>query len=63
MRKPGIPTTPKLNDDRSRFDGAIKESLETIMGRKEGKIKQLDPLTATLAETIAKVNEILDTMQ
>lgn len=33
------------------------------MGRTNGKIKPLDPLTATLADTIAKINEILDTMQ
>lgn len=63
MKKPGIPPVPKVDEDRVRFDGAVKESLETIMGRRGGPIKPLDPLTATLDEVIAKINEMLDVLQ
>jgi hypothetical protein len=60
--KPGIPAIPKAGDPRHRFDGALKESLEVLMGRRGDKIAPL-ATTATLAEVIEKINEILDVMQ
>lgn len=63
MRKPAIPSPPKKADDRARFDGSLKESLEVIMGRTGNKIAVLDPTTATLANVIDKVNEILGNLQ
>jgi hypothetical protein len=63
MRKPGIPSAPKKGDDRSRFDGAVKESLETIMGRAGNRISALNPATATAEDCANKINEILDAMQ
>jgi len=63
MRKPGIPPVPKKVDDRTRFDGAVKESLEIVMGRAKNKSALLDPTTATLDDVVAKVNELLLTLQ
>ena len=62
MRKPGIPPIPRAGEDRVRFDGAVKESLETLKGDRGGKINPLN--TAATAEQIAlKVNEILALLQ
>lgn len=44
------------------FNEAVKENLEVIMGFRGEKIKPL-PGTASAAEVIAKVNEILRTLQ
>ena len=62
MKKPALPPVPKSGEDRTRFDGATKESLEIIMGRRGAAIKPLDS-TATLADCIAKVNQILVLLQ
>ena len=62
MRKPAIPPVPKPGEDRARFDQSIKESLEVVMGRRGPSIKPLDS-AATLADCIAKINEIRDAMQ
>ena len=62
MRKPAIPVIPKSGQDRTRFDSALKETLEIIKGDRGGKINPLD--TAATAEQIAlKVNEILALLQ
>lgn len=63
MKKPGLPPVPKPDEDRSRFDQATKESLEVIMGRRGSAVKVLDPTTATLADVIAKVNELIEVVQ
>lgn len=34
MKKPGIPPVPKPHEDRARFDAAVKEAIESIMGRR-----------------------------
>ena len=39
VRKPGIPPVPKVGEDRTRFDAAVKEALEIIMGRRLDAIK------------------------
>ena len=44
------------------FNDAVKENLEVIMGFRGEKIKPL-PGTASAADVIAKVNEILRTLQ
>lgn len=62
MRKPGIPPIPKPGDDRSRFDGAVKESLEILMGRRGVAIETL-PEDASLSDVIAKVNELIELLQ
>jgi hypothetical protein len=62
MRKPSIPPIPKKEEDRSRFDSSIKESLETMMGRRKSRIEAL-PKTASLSDVIAKINEIITVMQ
>lgn len=61
MSKPSIPKAP---DDpvRSRFDKSVKECLETLMGRRSGRIEKL-PANATLDDVIAKVNEVIDRLQ
>tara|TARA_R110000868_G_scaffold238912_3_gene493434 strand:- start:6450 stop:6641 length:192 start_codon:yes stop_codon:yes gene_type:complete len=63
MKKPGIPPYPKPEEDRTRFDSSMKECVESIMGRRSNQIQVLDPTTATLADCVSKINEILDTIQ
>ena len=63
MRKPGIPSVPGKGDDRAKFDGAIKESLESIMGRRGDRIKPLNAETATSADCAAKINELIERLQ
>jgi len=64
MRKPVIPAVPvsAVAHGRAKFDNAIKESLEVITGARVGKIVAL-PSDATLADVIAKVNEIVARLQ
>lgn len=62
MRKPSIPQVPRPTQPRQGFDAAVKETLETITGRRAGRIEKL-PEGATLAEVVAKVNEIIDRLQ
>lgn len=63
IAKPSIPQVPRTPDRaRDQFDRAIKESIETITGRRAGRIEKL-PEGATLAEVVAKVNEIIDRLQ
>lgn len=61
MRKPAIPTAPK-EKGREQFDKSVKESLETIMGRRDSKVQPLNA-DASLSDVIAKVNELLGVMQ
>lgn len=65
MRKPSIPPVPKKGDDRARFDGAVKESLEIVMARRKGAtpIVALDPATATAADCARTLNEIIERLQ
>jgi hypothetical protein len=61
-RKPGIPSIPKPGDDRSRFDSAVKESLETIMGRRGVAVTPLAE-DASLSDVIAKLNDVIELLQ
>lgn len=63
MMKPAIPPVPKPGENRTRFDQAVKESIEILVGRRGGQIAKLDAATATTAQCAAKINEILDLMQ
>lgn len=62
MNKRPIPTAPASGDDPYRFNQAVKENLEILTGRRAPPLQKLDA-TATLAEVIAKVNEIIDRLQ
>lgn len=62
VQKPAIPVAPKDDPKRARFDLAIKECLERIMGRRGSKIEPL-PANATIDDVIAKVNEIIGQLQ
>lgn len=64
MPKPAIPAVPKTATEHGRhlFDASLKESVERITGQRGGKIVQLES-TATLADVIAKVNEIIERLQ
>lgn len=53
---------PPADANRRMFDEAVKENLEVIMGFRGTRIKPL-PATASAADVIAKVNEILETLQ
>jgi hypothetical protein len=61
--KPGIPPTPKSGEDRRRFDQAVKETLESMSGRRGGRISELDTTTATAEDCATKINEILQALQ
>lgn len=62
MKKPGIPDVPKPGESRERFDGAVKQTLETLTGARGTRIKKLAS-DAALADVISKINEILDVLQ
>lgn len=62
-KKPAIPKVPSTGESRSRFDGAIKEGLEIIMGRRATQIDPLAPATATAEDCARKINEILERLQ
>lgn len=62
MKKPGIPSVPKPGDNRERFDGALKENIETLTGARGTRIRKL-PSDAGLEDIVRKVNEILEVLQ
>lgn len=62
MKKPAIPPVPKAGDDRSRFDGAIKERLELIAGERRGKIAPL-AADADMPTVVEKINELIGLLQ
>ena len=57
MKKPAIPAVPRADPERTRFDAAIKERLEIMGGDRTGKLAAL-PGDASLADVIARINEI-----
>lgn len=63
MKKRAIPSVPmEGSPDRRAFDQSVKERLETIQGVRGGKIKPL-PATASTAEIVAAVNELIELLQ
>lgn len=62
VRKPSIPAVPKAGEPRANFDSSIKETIETIAGRRGQKIQPL-PADATLAQVVEKVNELIGLLQ
>lgn len=57
MKKPGLP------DTRSQeFLNAVKENIEIVTGRRGGKVAQLSK-TATTAQIIEKLNELIARLQ
>lgn len=62
MSKRAIPSVPVPGNPRDKFDAAVKENLESIMGQRGGRIKELSS-DAALSDVIAKVNEIIGKLQ
>ena len=62
-RKPAIPSTPKPDENRARFDQAVRENIEILTGRRSDPIALLDPATATAEDCASKINEILARLQ
>ena len=62
MKKRAIPTPSSNDESQKRFDMAIKENLEIIMGQRSQKITELQP-GASQDEIISKINEILRLLQ
>lgn len=63
MKKPSIPQVPRSdNQQRTLFDSAVKESLEVITGKRGGSVKTLEP-DASLADVIARFNELVGRLQ
>lgn len=62
--KRAIPPVPKSSagTDRQPFDVALKDVVETITGVRGGKVAAL-PAGASLADVVAKVNEIIAALQ
>lgn len=61
MKKPAIPDIAPNNTNMFSVVSALKENVEQITGLRAGQIASL-PTTATQAEIIAKVNEVIDRM-
>jgi hypothetical protein len=59
MKKPPIPPLPKDGESRTRFDQALKESVEIIKGDRGTRIEPLDEVTATTQQVAVKINEII----
>lgn len=64
MPKRSIPSIPRssADSDRRAFDVAMKENLELITGQRGNKINSLAS-TATTADIIKKINELIDILQ
>lgn len=63
MSKRTIPLIPKSGDHaRTRFDEAVRENLQILMGQRVDPIAPL-PSSANLANVIAKINELIDRLQ
>jgi hypothetical protein len=62
VSKPAIPRVPLPGQTRGRFDEVVKEVLDAITGQTTGKLAKL-PETASNAEIIAKINELIDRLQ
>ncbi|MBX9869022.1 MAG: hypothetical protein K2X63_04435 [Burkholderiaceae bacterium] len=64
MPKRSIPNIPRssADSDRRAFDVAMKENLELITGQRGTKINSLAS-TATTADIIKKINELIDLLQ
>lgn len=60
QRAPSIPAVPKsaAGTDRAPFDAALKANIDILLGRVGGSIEPLAS-GATLADVVAKVNEIV----
>lgn len=62
-RKPAIPSTPKPDENRARFDQALRENIEILTGRRADPIPLLDPATATTEDCAKKINELVRRLQ
>lgn len=61
MKKPAIPAIAPNDASHIAALSALKENVEVLTGLRAGQIADL-PTTATLADVIAKTNEIIDRM-
>ena len=57
-KKPGIPAIPQVSLELQTMLQSMKENIELITGVRGGNIASLSS-TATLSETITKVNELI----
>ena len=53
---------PNPRTDQIAFNTAVKENLEQIMGQRGDAVQELSS-SATTAEIIAKINEIVERLQ
>ena len=54
--KPAIPPVPKPGEDRTRFDRAMKESLEIIMGRRLATVTEAKQLGFSWKDILSDAN-------
>lgn len=64
MPRRAIPNIPKsaIGTDRAPFDMAVKENIEVILGQRGKTIEALSA-TATNAQIIQKINELIALLQ
>lgn len=62
MKKPAIPSIPKDGESRVRFDQSLKENIEVLRGDRGVRLSPLES-TATTANIIAKINELISVLQ
>lgn len=58
MKKPAIPSLLPIQDRSIAAVGPMKENIEILNGVREGLLTTL-PTDATLAQAVAKINEII----
>lgn len=61
-KSPNIPDTRALDEQTRKIVDPIKAQLEIITGRSVPEIELL-PATATTAQIVAKINEIINRLQ
>ncbi len=62
MKKPAIPDIPPGDAAMRRVLYALKENVEVVTGRRGGQVAPLAS-TATLADVISKLNELINRLQ
>lgn len=64
MKKAAVPTLATPDATLGAFASAVKQNLDAITGQARGA-KKLAPLpsTATLAQVVARLNELLERLQ
>lgn len=56
IEKPAIPGVPKPGGERSRFDSALKEAVEIILGRRSGRVDEITDTDERWEDLLGEIN-------